>query len=183
MAQADFVGFVADSAYATLVMSALVVLVVAGLSGLLAMAQRRRQAHGDGGGHAPSRRSRRARAPSSNWRAPTARPTARRIRAWRAPWRSPPPLAPPSGSRCGSSTSTAPRCSARIATIRRRTTIPAAWSCTATRCPTCSPALGNGEPIDAEDASQGRTADLFIAYLKPLKTTSVYVVPILSRAA
>ena len=42
-------------------------------------------------------------------------------------------------------------------------------------------ALGNGTPIDAIDASKERaTEDLFLTYLKPLHLVSVYLVPIMS---
>lgn len=43
-------------------------------------------------------------------------------------------------------------------------------------------ALGNGTPIDAVDASKDRaTEDLFLTYLRPLHLTSVYLVPIMAN--
>ena len=43
-------------------------------------------------------------------------------------------------------------------------------------------ALGNGAPIDSDDAAgDRRTAELFESYLAPLGISSVYIVPIISR--
>lgn len=178
--ETDFVGFVADSAYATLFMSGLVVLIVAGLSGLLA------------------------------WRSVAADRTvtaaAARQRALEARTRTFVELARTSGPTDGSQDeglegaleTAATACAAKRVAVWRlnsdRTTLlcedcfdrtvndhTSGMELHRDQMPDLFAALGNGEPIDAEDASQGRTADLFVAYLKPLNTSGVYIVPILSK--
>lgn len=179
--ETDFVGFVADSAYATLFMSGLVVLVVAGLSGLLA------------------------------WRSVAADRTvtaaAARHQALEARTRTFVELARTGGPTDGSQDTSLEAALETAATACAAKRV-AVWRLNADRtsllCEDCFDrtvhdhtsgmelhrdqmpdmfaALGNGEPIDAEDASQGRTADLFVAYLKPLNTTSIYIVPIISNS-
>jgi hypothetical protein len=179
--ETDFVGFVADSAYATLFMSGLVVLIVAGLSGLLA------------------------------WRSVAADRTvtaaAARQQALEARNRTLVELARTSGPTDGSQDvsletaleTAATACAAKRVAVWRlnadRTTLlcedcfdravhdhTSGMELHRDQMPDMFAALGNGEPIDAEDASQGRTADLFVAYLKPLNTTGVYIVPIISNS-
>ena len=178
--ETDFVGFVADSAYATLFLSGLVVLIVAGLSGLLA------------------------------WRSVAADRTvtaaAARQQAIEARSRTFVELARTSDPTDGSPDHTletaletaATACAAKRVAVWRlnsdRTTLlcedcfdrtvhdhTSGMELHRDQMPDLFAALGNGEPIDAEDASQGRTADLFVAYLKPLNTGSIYIVPILSN--
>ena len=44
--------------------------------------------------------------------------------------------------------------------------------------------LGSGAPIDTDDAERDRrTAELFASYLAPLGISSVYIAPIIARAA
>ncbi|MGD9878662.1 MAG: cache domain-containing protein [Reyranella sp.] len=178
--ETDFVGFVADSAFATLLMSGLVVLIVAGLSGLLA------------------------------WRSVAADRTvtaaAARQQALEARTRTFVELARTSGPTDGSEDvglagaleTAATACAGKRVAVWRLNSDRTSLLCEdcfdrtvhdhtsgmelhRDQMPDLFAALGNGEPIDAQDASQGRTADLFVAYLKPLGTTSVYIVPIVSN--
>jgi hypothetical protein len=179
--ETDFVGFVADSAYATLFMSGLVVLIVAGLSGLLAW----RSVAAD--------------------RSVTA--AAARQQAVEARTRTFVELARTSSPKDGSEDlslegaleTAVTACAAKRVAVWRlnsdRTTLlcedcfdrnahdhTSGMELHRDQMPDMFAALGNGEPIDAVDASQGRTADLFVAYLKPLNTTSIYIVPIISNS-
>src|SRR6266850_2100701 len=179
--ETDFLGFVSDSAIAALVMSVLVVLVVAGLSGLLAwrnvMAERRASAAA-------------ARQQAIETRTRTFVELARAS--------GPTDGAPDEGLETALEAAAADSAAKRVAVWRLnpdRTTLlcedcfdqtshdhTSGMELHRDQVPDLFASLGSGTPIDALDASQERqTADLFDTYLKPLHISSVYIVPIIAN--
>jgi adenylate cyclase len=179
--ETDFVGFVADSGLAALVMSVLVVLIVAGLSGLLAwrnvMAERRISA-------AATRQ--------------TALETRTRTFVELARASGPTDGAQGEGLE-NAAENAAAACSAKRVAVWRLSPDRTAMLCEdcfdlvaqdhttgmelhRDQLPNLFAALGNGAPIDSDDAAgDRRTAELFESYLAPLGISSVYIVPIISR--
>jgi class 3 adenylate cyclase len=179
--ESDFVGFVTDSGVAALIMSIIVVLIVAGLSGLLAwrnLAAERRISAAAALQSALETRTRtfvelaRASGPADGAEgeglenaAETAATAcaAKRVAVWR--------LSP------DRSTLLCEDCFDQ--TALDHTT---GMELHRDQLPDLFAALGNGAPIDAAEAgSDRRTAELFETYLAPLQISSVYIVPILSR--
>jgi class 3 adenylate cyclase len=178
--ETDFVGFVSDSAFAALVMSVLVVLIVAGLSSLLAwrnMTAERRVADAAARHQALEVRTRtfvelaRNNAPAdaaedealeTALEAAAADCAAKRVTVWR--------LNP------DRTTLLCEDCFDQVAHDHT-----SGMELHRDQVPDLFAALGNGMPIDAVDASQGRTEDLYRTYLKPLHISSVYIVPIMGN--
>jgi adenylate cyclase len=179
--ETDFLGFVSDSAVTALVLSVLVVLIVAGLSGLLAwrnvMAERRANAAA-------------ARQQSIETRTRTFVELARAS--------GPADGAQDEGLETALEAVAADSGAKRVAVWRLnpdRTTLlcedcfdqishdhTSGMELHRDQVPDLFASLGSGTPIDAVDASQERqTADLFDTYLKPLHISGVYIVPIIAN--
>jgi GAF domain-containing protein len=180
--ETDFVGFVSDNALTALIMSVVVVLIVAGLSGLLVwrsiVAERR------------------AAAAATQQQALETR-TRTFIELARAS--GPADGAEDGGGLENATETAASACAARRVAVWRlspdRTTLicedcfdQAANDHTTglelhrDLLPDLFAALGNGEPIDTTDAAHDRrTAELFQNYLAPLEINNVYIVPMLSN--
>ncbi|MBV8191607.1 MAG: GAF domain-containing protein [Alphaproteobacteria bacterium] len=179
--ETDFIGFVSDSALAALVMSVLVVLTVAGLSGLLAwrnLLAERRAAAAASRQQALELRSRtfvelaRAGPPSDGGtdesleaalETATGDCAAKRVAVWR--------LSP------DRTTLVCEDCFDRTANDHT-----SGMELHRDQLPDLFASLGSGEPIDAADASQERrTEDLSRVYLKQLQIQGVYIMPIMSN--
>ncbi len=179
--ETDFVGFVTDSGLAALIMSIIVVLIVAALSGLLAWrnvtAERRISA-------AATLQS--------------ALETRTRTFVELARASGPADGAEAEGLESASETAAA-ACAAKRVAVWRLSPDRTALLCEdcfdqvahdhttgmelhRDQLPDLFAALGNGAPIDVEDASSDRrTSELFQSYLAPLGISSIYIVPIISR--
>jgi class 3 adenylate cyclase len=179
--ETDFVGFVTDSGLAALVMSIIVVLIVAGLSGLLAWrnvtAERRISAAATRQSALETRTRTfvelaRASGPADGAEAEgleNAAETAatacaaKRVAVWR--------LSP------DRSTLLCEDCFDQ--TAQDHTT---GMELHRDQLPDLFAALGNGAPIDIDDAEHDRrTSELFTSYLAPLGISSIYIAPIISR--
>jgi YD repeat-containing protein len=179
--ETDFVGFVSESAVGTLVMSVLVVLIVAGLSVLLAwrnVAADRRANAAAQQQHALEARSRifvelaRTSAPADGAADETLESAvetaasdchAKRMAVWR--------LNP------DRTTLLCEDCFDRTANDHT-----SGMELHRDQVPDLFVALGNGAPIDAVDAARDhRTADLYNTYLKPLQIRGVYIAPIMAN--
>ena len=179
--ETDFVGFVTDSGVAALIMSIIVVLIVAALSGLLAWrnvaAERRISA-------AATRQS--------------ALETRTRTFVELARASGPADGAEAEGLESAAETAAA-ACAAKRVAVWRLSPDRTALICEdcfdqvahdhttgmelhRDQLPNLFAALGNGAPIDVDDAaSDRRTSELFESYMAPLGISSVYIVPIISR--
>jgi adenylate cyclase len=179
--ETDFVGFVTDSGLAALIMSIIVVLIVAALSGLLAwrnVAAERRISAAATLQSALETRTRtfvelaRASGPADGAEAEgleSAAETAagacaaKRVAVWR--------LSPDR---------TALLCEDCFDQVAHDHTT--GMELHRDQLPDLFAALGNGAPIDVADASSDRrTSELFVSYLAPLGISSIYIVPIISR--
>jgi class 3 adenylate cyclase len=179
--ETDFVGFVTDSGLAALIMSIIVVLIVAALSGLLAwrnVAAERRISAAATLQSALETRTRtfvelaRASGPADGAEAEglesaaetaAAACAAKRVAVWR--------LSPDR---------TALLCEDCFDQVAHDHTT--GMELHRDQLPDLFAALGNGAPIDVADASSDRrTSELFQSYLAPLGISSIYIVPIISR--
>jgi class 3 adenylate cyclase len=179
--ETDFVGFVTDSGVAALIMSIIVVLIVAALSGLLAwrnVAAERRISAAATRQSALETRTRtfvelaRASGPADGAEAEclesaaetaAAACAAKRVAVWR--------LSPDR---------TALICEDCFDQVAHDHTT--GMELHRDQLPNLFAALGNGAPIDVDDAaSDRRTSELFESYMAPLGISSVYIVPIISR--
>jgi adenylate cyclase len=179
--ETDFVGFVTDSGLAALIMSIIVVLIVAALSGLLAwrnvVAERRISA-------AATRQS--------------ALETRTRTFVELARASGPADGAEAEGLESAAETAAA-ACAAKRIAVWRLSPDRTALMCEdcfdqvahdhttgmelhRDQLPNLFAALGNGAPIDVDDAAgDRRTSELFESYMAPLGISSVYIAPIISR--
>ena len=179
--ETDFVGFVTDSGLAALIMSVIVVLIVAGLSGLLAwrniIAERRISAAANR--HSALENRTRTFVELARASGPTegtegeglenaaenaaAACAAKRVAVWR--------LSP------DRTTLLCEDCFDQIA--QDHTT---GMELHRDQLPDLFASLGNGAPIDIEDAEDDRrTAELFKSYLAPLGISTIYIAPITAR--
>ena len=179
--ETDFVGFVTDSGLAALVMSVIVVLIVAGLSGLLAwrnIAAERRISAAANRHSALETRTRtfvelaRASGPAEGTEAEglesaaenaAAACGAKRVAVWRL-----------------SADRTTLLCEDCFdQTAQDHTT---GMELHRDQLPDLFASLGSGAPIDIDDAEHDRrTAELFTSYLAPLGISSIYIAPITAR--
>jgi adenylate cyclase len=179
--ESDFVGFVTDSGLAALIMSIIVVLIVAALSGMLAwrnVAAERRISAAATLQSALETRTRtfvelaRASGPADGAEAEglesaaetaAAACSAKRVAVWR--------LSPDR---------TALLCEDCFDQVANDHTT--GMELHRDQLPDLFASLGNGAPIDVADASSDRrTSGLFESYLAPLGISSIYIVPIISR--
>jgi adenylate cyclase len=179
--ETDFVGFVSDSGLAALIMSIIVVLIVAALSGLLAWRN-----------VAAERRI------SAAATLQSALETRTRTFVELARASGPADGAEAEGLESASETA-ASACAAKRVAVWRLSPDRTALLCEdcfdqvahdhttgmelhRDQLPDLFAALGNGAPIDVADASSDRrTSGLFESYLAPLGISSIYIVPIISR--
>ena len=172
-------GFVTDSGLTALVMSVVVVLIVAGLTGLLAwrnvQAERRigRRDHAPTGAGDPHPDLRRAGARSRAADAEEAGPgpgDGERRRSLRRQ----------AGGDLAARAAMARTLPARIASTAPCMTIRPAWRSIATRCPTCSPPWHRERPsTSTRPGTTGVRRSCSQATWQPLEISSVYIAPIL----